>query len=427
MTAPSPVDSSPVSDGLHSHGFRYLWLANSVRGMAAQVAEFALPITALELLHASTFAISAIFIASRIGFLLVGLPSGVWVDRWRKNRVLILSDAVCTAAFATVPVAYAFGVLSVVQLAAVAVVVSIAGVFFTTAHSSVLPYLMDKRDIADANARLQATDNTIQAIAPSISGAVVQVVAAPLLYGFATVCQLASVLALRRVRTREPVRQRSPGQHRFLRELKEGTAFLMRQPLLRLMLVQAALVNLGAGIMLSLLPILVIRQLGLPTWYYGLISSFSAVTGVTAALLCPRLRRKFGEIRMTLIFTALAPVAAAATPVAGLLHVRDLSAALVGLSALLIGFVIVGRAVSTAGLRARTTPNEYLGRVSAANNTITQGATPLGALLVGVVASCLSVDAALFLAVLAMALPLFAMLASPLRAMRTLPPEWERS
>jgi MFS family permease len=425
MTGVLPPATETASFGVRSNAFRFLWLANAVRGAGADIAEFALPVTAVELLHATAFAVSAIFIASRAGFLLVGLPSGVWVDRWRKNRVLVGSDAVCAVAFATVPVAYAFGVLGVAQLAAVALVVSITEAFFTTAHSSVLPYLMDKREIADANARLQASDNTISAIAPGVAGAVVQAVAAPLLYGFAALCQVVSVLALGRVRTQEPTRDRQAGQRGFLRELRQGASFLVRQPLLRLMLVQAALINLGAGLMLSLLPLLVIRQLGLPTWFYGLISSLSAVAGLTAALLCPRLRRKFGEIRMMLVFTALAPVAVVAAPLAGVADTRYVSGALVMLSALSIGFVVVGRAVSTAGLRARTTPNEYLGRVSAANNWITQGATPLGALIGGVVASYQSLNTALFLAVAAMTVPVISMLLSPVRSMRTLPAEWE--
>jgi len=91
----------------------------------------------------------------------------------------------------------------------------------------------------------------------------------------------------------------------------------------------------------------------------------------------------------------------------------------VALSALSIGFVVVGRAVRPGLARphyAERVPRTRL----AANNTVTQGATPLGALLGGAVASYQSLDGAWWLAVLVMALPLIAMLASPLRAMRTL-------
>ncbi|QWA23249.1 hypothetical protein KJK32_23780 [Streptomyces sp. JCM17656] len=106
------------------------------------MASFALPVTALLLLHARPLTMSLIFMCSRAGFLTIGLPAGVWIDRWRKKPVLICADIAYAAAFASVPVAYFLDALTVAQLVVVALVVSLAGVFFDVAHSSVLPYVL---------------------------------------------------------------------------------------------------------------------------------------------------------------------------------------------------------------------------------------------------------------------------------------------
>ena len=408
--------------------FRRLWFANGLRDSGGQVASFALPITALVLLHARPLEMSLIFAASRLGYLLVGLPAGVWIDRWPRKLVLVWADVAYAAAFGSIPAAYLLGVLTVPQLILVAFAVSVAGVFFDTAHSSVLPQLLPKRRVADANARLQSTDTASQAIAPSVAGALTQSVAAPLLYCFATLCHLGSVLLVRGIRpvgepTRESARSGAEPERHFRKEVVDGVRILLSQPLLRLLLSQAALNNLGAGILLSMMPVFLLKQIGVAPWLFGLLSTLGAVAGFTASLVGPALRRRIGEIRMMLVFSALAPLALLPAPLATVF--RGEAVALAALAEVLIGFVVVARAVATAGLRARVTPTRFMGRVTSANNFVTQGATPLGALLGGVVADSCSIGAALWVGVAEMAVAVLLLAVSPMRRHRTLPSEWE--
>ncbi|MEU8523751.1 MFS transporter [Streptomyces sp. NPDC048577] len=404
--------------------FRRLWAANGFRYAAAEVASFALPVTALLMLHASPLMMSLIFVCSRAGFLVMGLPAGVWIDRWRKKPVMIWADVAYMTAFASVAIAYVLDVLTVIQLLVVALVVSLASVFFDVAHSSVLPYILPRKRVSDGNARLQSSETAIQAVSPSVAGVVTQGVAAPFLYCFAALAHLLSLLILRRIESTDDFGRSQAGAERnFRRDIAEGIRFLFQQPLLRLLLNQAALNNIGAGIILAMLPIFLLKEIGVTTWMYGLLSTLGAVAGFVTSLVAPRLRRRFGEIRMTLLFSALAPFAVVAAPLAGVF--REAAVPLIALAQVLIGFAIVGRAVSTAGLRARVTPNEYMGRVTAAYSVVTQGATPLGALAGGLIANHWSTSTALWAGGLAMALPLVLLLLSPLRRHTRLPAEWE--
>ncbi|QWA23248.1 MFS transporter [Streptomyces sp. JCM17656] len=250
-----------------------------------------------------------------------------------------------------------------------------------------------------------------------------QSVAAPVLYCFAALSHLASLLLLRGIHPQGDIaRAKRESERRFGQEIKDGIRVLFRQPLLRLLLNQAALNNIGAGILLSMLPIFLLRDIGVATWLYGLLSTLGAVAGFATSLLAPRLRRRFGEIRMTLLFSALAPFAVLAAPLAGVF--RQAAVPLIAVAQVLIGIAIVGRAVSTAGLRARVTPDEYMGRVTAAYSVVIQGATPLGALAGGLLAGHWSTGTALWAGGLVMALPWFCC-CSPLRRHRTLPAEWE--
>jgi predicted MFS family arabinose efflux permease len=406
---------------LRDPGFLRLWIANGFRDSAAQVAGFALSVTAVTLLHAQPLQLSLIFVCSRLGYLLIGLPAGVWIDRWPRKTVLISADAAYAVAFGSIPIAYVLGVLTIGQLVAVALVLSVAGVFFDVAHTSVLPQMLPKRAISDANARLQTADSTLQAISPGVAGAVTQSVAAPLLYTFAALCHLCSALLIGRIRVASAPAARA--ERNFRREIVDGVRLLFGHPLLRLFLSQAALINVGAGIFLSMLPLFLLDRIGVASWVFGLLSSLGAVSGVAASLVCPALRRRFGEIRMTVLFSALAPVAVLPAPLAAVFP--SAAVPLVGSAEVLIAFVIVGRSVAAAGLRARVTSIEYLGRVSAANSVVTQGATPLGGLLAGVVANVWSIPVALWLGVVVMSGAIVVLVISPLRFQRTLPAEWE--
>ncbi|MEU1471654.1 MFS transporter [Streptomyces sp. NPDC005761] len=426
MTLPS-TDATAEDDTtevLKVPAFRLLWAANGFRYIASEVAGFALPVTALLLLHATPLTMSLIFVCSRAGFLTVGLPAGVWIDRWRKKPVLIWADIAYTVAFGSIPLAYFLGGLTVAQLVVVALVVSLSGVFFDVAHSSVLPYVLPRRRVSDGNARLQTSETTIRAISPGVAGVLVQSIAAPVLYCFAALCHLTSVLLLRPMQpTGDIARGKPAAERKFRAEITDGIGILFKQPLLRLLLNQAALNNIGAGIILAMLPIFLLNDIGIATWTFGLLSTLGALAGLGASLVAPRLRRRYGEIRMTLIFSALAPFAVVAAPLAGVF--RGAAVPLVALAQILIGFAIVGRSVSTAGLRARVTPNEYMGRVTAAYSFVVQGSTPLGALAGGVIADCWSTGTALWAGAVAMGIPLILLLLSPLRLHSRLPAEWE--
>ncbi|MFK0195262.1 MFS transporter [Kitasatospora sp. NPDC090308] len=204
------------------------------------------------------------------------------------------------------------------QLFAVALAVSVAGVFFDVAHTSVPPLLVSKRRVADADARWQTSENAIRAVSPGVAGVLTQSVPAPLLYGPAAVLHLLPCLLVRGVRP-DADTAASGGPRRLRHEIAGGVRMTARRPVLRLLIPQAALNNLGAGAILAVLPVFLLRDLGPAPWLYGALSTAGAAAGVPASLVGPRLRRRFGEIRMVFVFSAPAPVAAVGAPLAGLL------------------------------------------------------------------------------------------------------------
>ena len=92
--------------------FRLLWAGQSVSELGSQVSSLAIPLLAIDRLHAGPFAIGLLTTMSTLPFLLVGLPAGAWIDRVRRRPVLIAADVGRAVVLGSVPAAWAFSVLT---------------------------------------------------------------------------------------------------------------------------------------------------------------------------------------------------------------------------------------------------------------------------------------------------------------------------
>ncbi|MFP5347752.1 MAG: MFS transporter, partial [Actinomycetes bacterium] len=126
----------------YHHDFRQLWLGDTVSQVGTQLSVLAIPVLAVRLLGADELQMGLLATFETLAFLVVGLPAGAWVDRWRKKRVLVAGDLLRTAALATLPAAWLLDALTLPHLYAVALAVGVCTVFFDVAYQSYLPEIV---------------------------------------------------------------------------------------------------------------------------------------------------------------------------------------------------------------------------------------------------------------------------------------------
>ena len=413
----TPVAETPRSL-VHHRDFRRLWAGDAVSQLGMQLVGLAMPVLAVRVLGADEFQMGLLGTFEMLAFLLVGLPAGAWVDRWRKKRVVIVGDLVRGLVLLSLPVAWLLDGLTMWQVYGVALVAGTATLFFDVAHQSYLPDLVPAGQIGEGNAKIMATGEVARIAGPALGAVLIRLLGAPLTIAVTAVSMATSTLFVGRIRhveeppgkeTRRPLRE----------EVGEGLSFVRHQPLLRRIVVCTSLSNLSAAVTSVLLVLFVIRDLGLTEVTLGLVFSVGSVGGLLGAVTSTRVTRVLGEGRTIPVMALLAVPFAALTPLAAQLPpVPALATGAFGVS-----FAAVAYNVVQVSFRQRLCPKPLLGRMNASIRFVVWGTMPVGAFAGGVLGTQLGIVPTLWLTVVGFLVAALAVVLSPLRRMRDLPRE----
>ncbi|MFG2758604.1 MFS transporter [Streptomyces wuyuanensis] len=397
--------------------FRLLLAGAATGQLGAHVTLVALPLVAVLELDASAFQVGLLTAAETAAFLLIGLPAGALTDRMRKRPLMIRADVVRAAAMASIPAAAVAGVLTMVQLYAVALVVGVATVFFDVAHQSYLPQLLPREQLVAGNGALETVRSTAQVTGPGIGGGLVQLAGAHLAVIADAVGYALSALFLLGIR--RPEEQPEPTVGGSLRkDIAEGVRFVVRHPLLRVIALTTGLANLCTAVLMATQTVHLVRSVGLQPGALGLVLSASAVGGLLGALCAARLAARLGQARIIRLSTLVTGPFAVLWPLSG---PGIPGAVLFATGSAVVSFGAVVYNVAQVSFRQALCPPRLLGRMNATLRFLMWGTLPLGALLGGVLAESYGARTALaWCAVGFLAVPL-PLLLSPLRRMRDLP------
>ncbi|MEV6640942.1 MFS transporter [Amycolatopsis sp. NPDC051371] len=273
--------------------FRWLWTAYAVSAFGTWLGFGAFPMLAILVLHAGPAAVSALAAVGPAVGALVAVPLGPWVDRRRKRPVLMAMDLVRFAALISVPVLYALGSLSFVQLLVVSAVVAAADITFTSASGAFVKGLVPPEDLLVANGRFESTNWTATALGPPLGGAAFALFGPVTSVAANAVSFLLSALGIRAIGGDEP-RPRQTTRLRA-RDLGEGWRTILAHPGLRPLYFNVLLFN---GLIMGtepLLAVLMLNQLGFTPWQYGLAFAVPCLGGLAGSRLTPRLVARFGR------------------------------------------------------------------------------------------------------------------------------------
>jgi len=146
--------------------FRLLWSAQLVSTIGTALTDLAAGILVFQA-TGSALSVAFMFMATAIPTLVVGLIAGVFVDRYDRRRIMVISDLLRAAIVVSIP--FLIGINIILLYVAVAAVSTISQ-FFNPANDAVLPEVASDEELAAANSWMMISSFGSTSIGFALSG-----------------------------------------------------------------------------------------------------------------------------------------------------------------------------------------------------------------------------------------------------------------
>ena len=346
------------------------------------LAVLAIPLLVLGLTRSPL--ISALSAASQtLGYLAVGLPAGVLVDRLDAWRVLVVTDATRAVAFAGLYLLWVTGAARLWVIMTIALAAGAASVFFETSLVIVVKDLFPGPRLIRANSVLELASQAALVAGPAVVG----VLAAAGELGAALLADAVtfgvSLVTLLAVRGTVPHTSRRAdregggggGWGGLTTDFRAGISYLLSVRVLVIMTVMQIIVNLCLATE-KLMFFYARDTLGLGAAGVGAVIAAGGAGGVAGALSTSWLAARVGQMRLIVLAVAAAGLAIALVSVTG-------SVVALGATNLAYLWAITVASLANRSYRQLIVPRELLGRVTSTVRLLFLTADPVGVVIAG--------------------------------------------
>ena len=282
----------PSTDLLRERVYRRLWISILISSLGSQITMLALPLTAAVLLAATPSQMGLLTAMEILPFVLLSLPSGVWLDRVRKLPVYVAGEAIITLVLISVPTVWALGFLSMPFMYCVGFII---GSVFVTAGSAaqiVLTQVVPRERLVEPHSRNALASSGAEVAGPGLAGALIKVTGAPLALLADALMLAISVLILRGLKIVE-TRVPNPEAH-FWRDMKDGLRFVTHEPLLVSLSVTVGIWHMFHYGALTMQILFATRELHLSEHQVGLCYMIMGIGTIVASTLSNKISRWVG-------------------------------------------------------------------------------------------------------------------------------------
>jgi predicted MFS family arabinose efflux permease len=240
-----------------------------------------------------------LLLCSFLPLFLLGSLAGVFVDRWDRRRTMIVTNLVHAIVLAPLLLVHDGSTIWVVYLVVLAQ--SCLQQFFRPAEQSLIPLLVESRQLVTANALNSQSSDIARLIGAAMGGVLAAFGGIPLLALVDAATYLAAMALLIGVRHRgnKVVVEKTTGAiQRIKAEWVEGLRICVSGPALRLVFIFGLVTGVGEGAMSTLFAPFVSTELGGSGTAYGLISSSQAIGGIVGGLIAASVGSRFSAAKM---------------------------------------------------------------------------------------------------------------------------------
>lgn len=365
--------------------FRRLWLGTMLSNIGSAMTNFAMSLQVWDITH-STAAVGGLGVATLVPMLVIGLPGGTLADRVDRRKLVLAMTAGQTAVSALLFAQAFIDLRSLWLLYALEAAASALAAISQPARQTFIRALVPQRQLAAAMALNRIVFQSMMIAGPALAGVVTAGFGLKGCFLIDAVSFAGSFYGVGRIPAMRPARTAiaKPGR-RGLGLTAEGLSYIWRNRVLA----GTFLADLNAtffGLPLALFPAINALRFGGDPRILGLFTAAIGAGGMVTAVLSGPLAHTSRQGVAMLVTVSAWGVAFAMFAVAPWLWLTLLA---LGLAGAADSFTVVIRGV----IVQTVTPDEFRGRVNAADWVVGAGGGQLGSLESGLLASVTSPEA----------------------------------
>lgn len=411
---------SPRREILRIPAFALFWSALTLRGFGGAISTVAVQVLIVTVLASTPVEISVLNALGVAPYLVLGLIVGALMDRWRRQRALVITTVGSALLLAAIPVLLVLGVLGFWTLALILLAQGVLTLFAQSAEQPLLPRLVPRESLVIANARLGQSDAVVGTAGPALGGVLLSLIGAPIVFAIDALINAVSAVLQSRIVVEEPRPEpRAAGRH-IGHDILDGMRFTYGHRTLRPLALSVHIWFLGNSIVTTVFAVFTLRELALPAWAFGVALTAGGVGGFLGALLAPWVGARFGAGRAILLGRVLVVLPWLMLAVLPLEAASGLGVllAIVSAAQFLYGLAMGIEDANDTGYRQSVAPDAIQGRMNSTIRTMNRAVFFFDALLTGAMATLFGYQLTLGVGAVVFAAAAVVVLFSPLRTAR---------
>ena len=293
--------------------FAVLWAATVLGNIGSFMRDVASAWLATGL-SSSPVAVAMVQVAGTLPVFLLSLPAGVLADILDRRRFAIAVQIMLAVVSGTLMILAHTDSLSIYSLVALTFAGGVGAALMGPTWQSIVPELVERRDLRNAVALGSLGINIARAIGPAAGGLLLAAAGAALTYGADVATYVLVIAAL--LWWRRPAAADDALSEHFFGAFRAGLRYARASRELHVVLLRTAVFFAFGSAIWALLPLVARNLIGGDAGFYGILLGLVGIGAILGALLMPRLRGVVGADGVMLGASVIAAIVMAALSLA---------------------------------------------------------------------------------------------------------------
>jgi len=356
--------------------FRYFWIGQLISVMGTWMQTAAQSWLVLTITD-SPFLLGLLGVAQFTPVLLFSLPAGVFVDRFPKRSIVLLTQTISMILALILAILVFTDSVQYWHIFLLALGLGMVKTLDIPARQSFMIELVGRDVVLNAVALNSTVMNLGRVVGPAVAGVVMALVGAGWCFLVNGVTFLAVIFGLLKIDVEPVIKKRPKGT--VIPDIKEGLVYLFSKPILTTTTLILAIVSTFGMNYSVLIPVFARNQLGLDAQGYGLLMSALGVGSMLGALIVASSSSR-GPNRVRLFVVPF--ITSSLFMIMAFNRSYAFSALVIGM----MGFANIFFTTTANSLMQINSDDEFRGRVMSVYSLVFAGSTPIGNMFVGSIA-----------------------------------------